>query len=617
MNSQGTPSAGQPFYFQAGGGTCLAWWHAAQGRPRGIHVLMCQAIGYEALCAYGAYRHISQALAQAGFDVLRFDYPGTGDASGSEADGDRVQAWVASIRTAAQSLSQITGHSRLALVGLRLGASLALQAAAQMGGVERMVLWAPCKSGRAFTRELHAAAAQRVSRAQTTPDGSVLSMGFLYPAATLSALQALPSLPPPEQTCARHVLILDRDDLPQAGPLAAQFSRRGVDTQYALATGYANMMQEPRQTLMDSQSLARLTGWLAAEPEVSHPVAAVGTVAGRPLPLAQARQHHFEGLRESAVHFGPAGDLFGVLSEPERLPGDTTACDTAVLMLSVGGNYRVGPNRIYTRLARSMAQAGYCALRFDLPGLGDSPAQGDFSMRDLYSHNNTSQVRAAIDFLSARGCSRFYLLGICSGSFVAFQSALADERVTGQMLMNSRLLEWRQASPDGQWQTAMQQPYKSSSFYRRQLLRPEVYHRLLRGDIDVRGISRRLSALLVARWQRGLHQLLARPAPQDDVLSKVKKLSARGTSTLLLVTEDDDGRDYLEFHFGRCGNYLQGDPNFKMVLVQNSDHTFTDEPSLAFVTATLKAHLDKARGQQADRPVSHKVQANGACGQPA
>jgi len=53
------------------------------------------------------------------------------------------------------------------------------------------------------------------------------------------------------------------------------------------------------------------------------------------------------------------------------------------------------------------------------------------------------------------------------------------------------------------------------------------------------------------RWQRGLCKLLARPAPQDDVLRKVKRLSARGTSTLLLVTEDDDGRDYLEFHSGR------------------------------------------------------------------
>jgi alpha-beta hydrolase superfamily lysophospholipase len=607
MNPAHTQAAGQPFYMQAGDSTCLAWFHAAQGQPRGISVLMCQAIGYEAMCAYGAYRQISQALAGAGFDVLRFDYPGTGDASGSDADGDRVPDWTAGIRTAAQTLTQITGHSRLALVGLRLGAQLALQAAAQMGGVERIVLWAPCKSGRAFTRELRAAATQRASGVQAKPDGDVLSMGFLYTAETLSALQALPELPPPEQACARHVLVLDRDDLPQAKTLAAQLSDRGIDTQYAVAPGYAAMMQEPRQTLMDSQSLALLTEWLAADP-----VAVDGLVADRPLPFEPVRQHHFDGLRESAVQFGPGSDLFGVLAEPDRQASDAPACDTAVLMLSVGGNYRIGPNRIYTRLARSMAQAGYCALRFDLPGLGDSPAPDEFSMRELYSRDATPQVRAAIDFLSAQGCRHFYLLGICSGSFVAFQSALADERVTGQVLMNSRLLEWRQASPDGQWQEAMQQTYKSSSFYRRQLLRPEVYRRLLRGEIDVRGISRRLSALLLARWQRGLRQLLARPVPQDDVLSKVKRLSARGSSTLLLVTEDDDGRDYLEFHFGHRGSYLRDYPNFKMVLVQNSDHTFTDDPAQAFVAATLKSYLDHASYLQAGRPVSDNLQAASA-----
>jgi alpha-beta hydrolase superfamily lysophospholipase len=607
MNLVHAPAAGQPFYMEAGGSTCLAWFHPAQGQPRGISVLMCQAIGYEAMCAYGAYRQISQALAQAGFDVLRFDYPGTGDASGSDADGDRVPDWTAGIRTAAQTLTQITGHSRLALFGLRLGAQLALQAAAQMGGVERIVLWAPCKSGRAFTRELHAAATQSASGVQATSNGDILSMGFLYTSPTLGALQALPSLPPPEQACARHVLILDRDDLPQARPLAAQLSDRGVDTQYALAAGYATMMQQPRQALMDSRSLALLTDWLAADP-----VAVDGLMVGRPLPFAHVRQHHFEGLRESAVHFGPGSDLFGVLAEPDRHAGNAPACDTAVLMLSVGGNYRIGPNRIYTRLARSLAQAGYCALRFDLPGLGDSPTPNQFSMHDLYSKDATPQVRAAIDLLSAKGCRHFYLLGICSGSFVAFQSALADERVTGQVLMNSRLLEWRQANPDGQWQEAMQQPYKSSSFYGRQLLRPTVYRRLLRGEIDVRGISRRLSALLLARWQRSLRKLLAKPIPQDDVLSKVKRLSARGTSTLLLVTEDDDGRDYLEFHFGRRGSYLRDDPNFNMVLVKNSDHTFTDDPALAFVAATLTSHLDHAHRLQTGSALSDNLQAAGA-----
>ena len=48
------------------------------------------------------------------------------------------------------------GLVRLALVGLRAGALLALQAAAVKGGVERLVLWGPFASGRGYVRELKA-----------------------------------------------------------------------------------------------------------------------------------------------------------------------------------------------------------------------------------------------------------------------------------------------------------------------------------------------------------------------------------------------------------------------------------------------------------------------------
>jgi hypothetical protein len=55
------------------------------------------------------------------------------------------------------------------------------------------------------------------------------------------------------------------------------------------------------------------------------------------------------------------------------------------------------------------------------------------SMLDLYSKDATPQVRAAIYFLCAQGCRHFYPLGICTGSFVAFQSALAARLVSDNL----------------------------------------------------------------------------------------------------------------------------------------------------------------------------------------
>ena len=64
----------------------------------------------------------------------------------------------------------------------------------------------------------------------------------------------------------------------------------------------------------------------------------------------------------------------------------------------------------------------------------------------------------------------------------------------------------------------------------------------------------------------------------------MRNLGARGVDTLMVVGEEDDGRDYVEFHFGPRGSYLRSDPNFRMVLVPNADHTFSRSRSQQFVS---------------------------------
>ena len=76
------------------------------------------------------------------------------------------------------------------------------------------------------------------------------------------------------------------------------------------------------------------------------------------------------------------------------------------------------------------------------------------------------------------------------------------------------------------------------------------------------------------------------------MLAKVKRLSVRGTDTLMIMAAEDDGRDYVEFHFGNHGRYLLDNPHFRMVLVEQSDHTFSDASSQQFVIATLCSYLE-------------------------
>jgi len=108
-------------------------------------------------------------------------------------------------------------------------------------------------------------------------------------------------------------------------------------------------------------------------------------------------------------------------------------------MLNVGTNYHVGPNRMYVTMARAWTQQGISFFRFDLGGIGDSAVADTYADTLLYSEHSVRDVKAAMDALSERrGIRRFVVMGLCSGAYVAFQTALADPRVVGQVPWSSK-----------------------------------------------------------------------------------------------------------------------------------------------------------------------------------
>ena len=137
-------------------------------------------------------------------------------------------------------------------------------------------------------------------------------------------------------------------------------------------------------------------------------------------------------MKEQALSFGPDRSLIGILTDPPREARGGGR--PAFLFLNSGVLHRVGPNRLHVKLARELAAAGFPGLRFDLSGIGDSPASGGAEgLADRF----VRETQEAMDFLkAARNIDRFVLLGNCSGAGVAFLTALADERVCGAAMIN-------------------------------------------------------------------------------------------------------------------------------------------------------------------------------------
>jgi pimeloyl-ACP methyl ester carboxylesterase len=123
-------------------------------RPRGTAVLLCNPFGEEASRAHRTFRVLATQLERAGYAALRFDYSGTGDSLG-ESSAATVDAWVGDVVIAAEQLRAVSGATRIAVVGLRLGAALAMLASARGDlRARHLLLWDPVVDGAAYLREL-------------------------------------------------------------------------------------------------------------------------------------------------------------------------------------------------------------------------------------------------------------------------------------------------------------------------------------------------------------------------------------------------------------------------------------------------------------------------------
>jgi pimeloyl-ACP methyl ester carboxylesterase len=135
-------------------------------------------------------------------------------------------------------------------------------------------------------------------------------------------------------------------------------------------------------------------------------------------------------MKERVVQFGDAHSLVGVLAEPS----DGAANTPTFILLNAGTLHRIGPHRVYVKIARALATAGFPVLRFDLSGLGDSLPRRD---NLPYPASSVRETQEAMDYLRAvDGRRHFILMGLCGGADVAFRTACQEPRVVGTALVD-------------------------------------------------------------------------------------------------------------------------------------------------------------------------------------
>ncbi len=522
--------------------------------------------------------------------ALRFDYRGTGDSGGSEADPNTVQAWLASVRRAVRWLRQEAGVTQVVLVGFRVGALLAAQVAAELGDIAALVLVGPVASGRTYVRE---AMALRSFVAQTSaaadPESSsseeegrdgLKVAGFHLSSATLRELERLDLRELPRRPAPR-VLLLGRSASPADRRLGESLRALGAEVFVGVLPGFASMQWNSSLAVLPRNAFAGLVAWLKTDAPPG------GALCPRPgSTTLQSSQ-----WREQPIQFGPDGRLFAVHCTPRD-----AACRSAVLILNHGLNRHIGWARSYVALARRLAAQGMASLRMDIAGVGDSATAPGRPEQQLYAAQSVADVQAAVDWLQQHDYRDITLLGHSSGAHLSFHAAVEDPRVSAVVLTNlSRFV----SAPMEPGDYAKRRPFRSTGWYWSNVVNPEVWSRLARGRVDALGIARMIAGRLMRRAEMNLMSVLKTGTratiSRTRIFSLFRHLSERGTKVLLIYSTGDEGLDELALYCGRGGRRLAKLENVQLQIVDDTDHNLTSRTAQELYFALLERHLGLRR----------------------
>lgn len=137
--------------------------------------------------------------------------------------------------------------------------------------------------------------------------------------------------------------------------------------------------------------------------------------------------------KEKAVLLGPRRSLVGIVT-PAAGSANASPVLPAIVILNSGIIHRVGANRLSVLLARSVAAAGFAAIRFDLSGIGDSEPRGDATTP---LDAAMADIKEALDSVAKiAGDGRFILVGLCSGADHSVIYAGTDPRIVGIAILD-------------------------------------------------------------------------------------------------------------------------------------------------------------------------------------
>ncbi|WP_245306740.1 MULTISPECIES: alpha/beta fold hydrolase [unclassified Rhizobium] len=530
-----------------------------------LAVLFLNPWGMEEMCTRKFYRILAERFSDIGVASLRFDYPGTANSLDDAATERGLSAWYEVIGKAAVELKMLSGTRNVVFVGQGIGASLALMQAHVEPSLAAIALLAPVTKGRVYLRELSLFSrliddglAIKPELRDTAP-GSIA--GLRMPPAVADDIKAIDlnglqiSRTPP-------VFLAERPGFESDTTFRDKLEAAGCKLRPTAFAGYDALVSNPLNQTIPDALVDELIDWLQSLP---HYLGRSAVPAKKPSSTASVR---LGAIRETAVRFGPDDRLYGVLCEPTG-----GSVGVSAVILTTAYDHSAGWARSAVELARELAKVGVASLRFDSAGVGDSPPVPARRKQVLYDEAQIADVAIARDYMDGlAGSRRTFLIGRCSGAYVAFRSTVDDQRWDACLIVNPVAFRWRfKGLP------------KTLKAYFKNVLDLETVRRLWAGDVDIGAVTKNISMRLIDRMAGSLSPVFAPARPLTQLTRQVHDdfhaLADRGTQLSIIYTEGDEGQEMFRVNFGTAGEKLSAYPNVELHLFPDADHNLTPRPA--------------------------------------
>ncbi|MFC6654982.1 alpha/beta hydrolase [Roseibium salinum] len=404
--------------------------------------------------------------------------------------------------------------------------------------------------------------------------------GYSMPGQLSSTLKSIKLSPEQFQT-KPQCLIVYREGNDAETSFAETLANAGWPIECAPFTGYLKLLATPTTSVLPRAVMSRISEFASSRFGAGN----MNATKGLSMAVAETPVVSTESFTEEPVLFGPDNRMFGVVCEPignRRGP--------VMVFLNTGYCHHIGWGRIYVRAARHLANLGIASLRFDMAGIGESPSVTGRAEQVLYTDDQFEDAEAAVDYVKQRFTGPAYLIGRCSGAYVAFHTAARNPNVDGVMMINQLRMIW---DPGEDIFDALNFGARPLEEYKRRALSLTTFKRLLRGQVDWRKAASHIVNHGRDRLARKASPYLGRYTRMGRFRiachNQFRAMAARNIPVALLNCEHDGSLDELAKYFGGDLSGLLAFPNVTRKVIPDADHNLTTEAAQKFLIDRLVA----------------------------